>query len=69
MKKPFKGIISNWNMLEGRINGTCEYHTTYENGIVQGLNMTTSEVLSIVPLSMRATAALCETHNSFYVLV
>ena len=66
MSKPFKGVIRNWSFLDGRISGTCAFHTEYSNGIAKGEPMTTSRVESIINDNGVITA---QTQNSIYVLI
>jgi hypothetical protein len=73
--KPFKGIISQWYRDGDVICGICEYHpdaevltvkAMFDNGLVQGYQMHTSKVINV---EERESFAICETKNSFYVLV
>lgn len=64
--KPFKGVISGWYLIDGRVHGTCVFHMDYNNGIERGRRMTTSLVHTILN---QFGATVCETKNSFYVLI
>lgn len=64
--KPFKGVISGWCMIDNRVHGTCVFHTDYDNGIERGQRMITSPVHAILN---HFGATVCETKNSFYVLI
>jgi hypothetical protein len=73
--KPFKGVIREWYRDGDVICGICEYHPDAEvltaramldNGLVQGYPMHTSKVIKV---EERESFAICETKNSFYVLV
>ena len=76
MIKPFKGVISEWYRDGDVICGRCEYHTDMQERvttdavlhdlIVRGCDMHTSQ---IERLDHRGTFVLCETKNSYYVLV
>lgn len=67
--KPFKGVITGWELKGNRIYGLCVHHTTYENGIAKDEPITTSEVVSITPVADYSQAKECETQNSIYILV
>lgn len=73
--KPFKGVISGWHRDGDVICGRCEYHADAEplsagailtNGVVKDYGISTSRVEKI---EERGSFAICETKNSFYVLV
>jgi hypothetical protein len=73
--KPFKGVIREWYRDGDVICGICEYHPDAEvltaravigDGIVQGYPMHTSRVIGV---EQRGSFAICETKNSFYVLI
>lgn len=76
MPKPFKGVISEWYRDGDVICGRCEYHPDMQermtadailhNAIVRGCGMHTSR---IERLDHRGEFVLCETKNSYYVLV
>lgn len=66
MDKPFKGVISGWQLNTNRVDGICVFHTDYSNGIARGYPITTSEVKRIF---MMNGALTLETKNSYYVLV
>lgn len=66
MQKPFKGVISNWSLVDNRVHGICVLHTTYDNGIQRGESITTSQVESITHPN---GVLVLQTRNSLYVLV
>ena len=67
MDKKFCGIITGWRQEGEVIRGTCETHLDEDRtGIQQGDYMHTSAVEKITDFG---TFKLCETRNSFYVLI
>lgn len=73
--KEFKGVISGWHRDGDVIVGKCAYHrdavemsamAVVHNMVVQGHPMHTSKVHHFID---HGTFALCETKNSFYVLI
>lgn len=77
MAKPFKGVISRWCDVGGRIVGEASYHVDAvgvrealfspdPGKIAEDYEMMTSE---IVKMEKRSKFTICETRNSIYVLL
>jgi hypothetical protein len=73
--KEFKGIISNWTRDGDVVVGTCDYHVNavpfspealLSDQLIEEQPMHTSRVERIED---RGAFSICETKNSFYVLV
>ena len=74
--KPFNGVISGWYRDVDVICGKCQWHADaleqisvtamLNNLIVRGHDMHTSRIEKIED---RGVFAMCETKNSFYILV
>lgn len=64
--KPFKGVIRQWTMTIGRIQGICVFHVEGDAVAEQGERICTSPVVCIY---RKDSAVIVETRNSYYVLV
>lgn len=74
--KPFKGVISNWHRDGNVIVGRCQYHPEMQNeitlhavmndAIVRDQEMHTGRIGKIED---RGSFQICETKNSFYILI
>lgn len=74
MVKPFVGVIAHWrfNAQDKRIHGICLFYNGTSPTIVEGMPMTTSEVVEIRMVQVGSygkTHLMAETLHSRYLLV